>query len=348
MTKWFEKFGKSPAWKRLEKIRNSKNFSKWRFQNINHTPQLSEGYSPRKILYDFLCRKVERKVPSVTLPTVKTDLMRLKRDEDILVRFGHSSYFMQITGKTFLVDPVLSGNASPIPRTMKAFQWADIYTVADLPAIDYLIITHDHYDHVDYDTIIALRHKVWKVICGLGVASHFEYRGYDPEMIIETDRYETVILDDELIIHTAPARHFSGRWIIRNNTLWQSYILQTTDMKIYIGWDSGYDTHFADIGKQFWPIDLAILENGQYNEGRKYIHMLPSEVLQAAKDLWTKRLLPVHSCKFPLAAHAWDEPLKTITQLNSWEIPLMTPMIGEKVNLKDEDQKFEQWRIGLE
>ena len=126
--------------------------------------------------------------------------------------------------------------------------------------------------------------------------------------------------------------------------MWTSFVLQTPTMKIYLGGDSGYDTHFAEIGKQHGPFDLAILENGQYNTSWKYIHMMPEEVVQAAQDLRATRLFPVHSSKFSLALHPWDEPLKRITKAaNKNSVPLVTPMIGEKVNLNDTTQTFSAW-----
>jgi L-ascorbate metabolism protein UlaG (beta-lactamase superfamily) len=163
-------------------------------------------------------------------------------------------------------------------------------------------------------------------------------------MIIERDWNETVELDKGFIIHTTPARHFSGRGFVRNITLWLSYVLQTPSMKIFIGGDSGYDTHFKEIGNRYGPFDLAILENGQYDIKWKYIHALPEEVAQAASELKAKRFFPVHSGKFAMANHDWDEPLKKITALNkSMNIPLLTPMIGEIVYLKDNQQQFKQW-----
>jgi len=193
-----------------------------------------------------------------------------------------------------------------------------------------------------------LRPKIGKIICGLGIAQHFEYWGYDKNKIIEKDWNEEIILEDGFTAYTTPARHFSGRGFSRNKALWLSFVLQTPSMKIFLGGDSGYDTHFAEIGKKFGTFDLVILENGQYDRKWKYIHMTPSEVVQAAKDLNAKKLFPVHSGKFALARHAWDEPLKNVTELSKASgIELITPMIGEQVNLKEEGQKFSEWWKGI-
>jgi L-ascorbate metabolism protein UlaG (beta-lactamase superfamily) len=342
------KFGKAPEGLRLEKIKKSTNYRDGKFQNFNHTPEITEGYNYFEITYQFLFKKDPRKIPTDSIPSVKTDLLNLPAEKDILVWFGHSSYFMQLDGKKFLIDPVLSGNASPIAGSNKAFPGTERYSVADLPAIDYLLITHDHYDHLDYETILLLKEKTKKVICGLGVGSHFEYWGYKPEVIVEKDWHETIDLDFGFVIHTTPARHFSGRSLNRNNTQWLSFVLETPTSKIYIGGDSGYDTHFAEIGKKFGPFDLAIVENGQYDIKWKYIHLLPSEVLKAASDLRAKKLFPVHSSKFGMANHAWDEPLKMLSELNkAVNMPLATPMIGEVLNLKDSTQVFSKWWEGI-
>lgn len=264
--------------------------------------------------------------------------------QDVLVWFGHSSYFIQLDGKHILVDPVFSDAASPVGFFNKAFKGTNSYAASDVPDIDYLIITHDHWDHLDYPTMLQLKSRVKKVICGLGVGAHFEYWGFDKHRIIEMDWNEDYSLDTGFTVFSLPARHFSGRGFSANQSLWGSFLLQSPTSKIYIGGDSGYDTHFADIGKRFGEIDLAILENGQYDEHWKYIHMMPKEVLQAAKDLRAKQLFPIHNSKYALANHDWDTPMRTITAgYTAGEFKLITPKIGEVVRLKDRTQTFSKW-----
>lgn len=338
------KFGRAPTGQRLEQIEQAHNYKNNAFQNIEETPSLTEGYSMIKIFFNFLFTKYPETIPVDSLPSVKTDLFQLPIDSNTLIWFGHSSYYMQVDGKRFLVDPVFSGNASPLPGTNLSFNGSDIYSVNDIPAIDYLLITHDHYDHLDYETIIKLKEKVGMVICGLGVGQHFERWGYPIERIVEKNWYETVDLGNNLVIHTAPTRHFSGRGFARNNTLWMSFILEAPELKIYIGGDSGYGKHFVEIGEKYGPVDLAILDNGQYNKAWQAIHMLPEEVLKAAADLKAKRLLPVHSAKFKLAHHPWNEPLNKITELNGTDgIPILTPMIGEELSLTDTTRRYSRW-----
>ena len=338
------RFGKAPSGKRLELIKKSPHYKNGRFENLSVTPQITTDSNRFRTFYKLLSKKIPGRRPSGTLPAIKTSLLNLPQDSNGLVWFGHSSYFLQIDGKRFLVDPVLSGHASPIPGMIKSFRGTDVYSVADLPPVDYLLITHDHYDHLDYKTICQLTPKTGLAICGLGVGSHLEYWGFDQSKVIEKDWNESVELGDGFVVHVTPARHFSGRSFSRNNTLWVSFVLQTPSLKIFIGGDGGYDTHFTEIGKKHGPFDLAIVENGQYNKAWRFIHASPEQVLHAARDLNAKRLFPVHSSKFALGPHPWDEPLSKITELNkSYRIPLITPLIGEQVDLDNEQQQFKQW-----
>lgn len=338
-------FGKAPSGTRLAAIQQSPNYKDGKFQNIHYTPTLTKGYSMLGVLYNFTFGNFPRVKPSSPIPSVKTSLKELPLSEDLLVWFGHSSYFIQLSGKRFLIDPVFSGNASPVYGSNKSFEGTDIYTASDMPEIDYLLITHDHYDHLDYATILKLKPKIKHIVCGLGVGEHFEYWGFDLSVIIEKDWDEQLSIANNITLYTAPARHFSGRTFKRNNTLWLSFILESADLRLYLGGDSGYDTHFAEIGNRFKCFDLAILDNGQYNLAWQAIHMLPEEGLKAAKDLKAKRLFPVHSSKFKLSTHPWDEPLKTITALNNegTQLPIITPEIGEVVLLNDSEQSFSKW-----
>lgn len=342
------KFGKLPSGKRLERIKLSPHYKNGAFQNLSTTPNFTDGANFLTVLNEFFFKSNPRVKPTDTIPHVQTDLQQLAANDNLLVWFGHSSYFMQLDGKRILVDPVFSGGASPLFFTTRSFIGTDTYPVDGFPDIDYLFITHDHWDHLDYETIMRLKHKVKQVICPLGVGAHLEYWGYEETVIVEEDWYQTVSLAPGFTVHMTPARHFSGRGFRRNQTLWTSYVLQTPSMRIFIGGDSGYDRHFAQIGEQFGEFDLAILENGQYNRYWRHIHKLPDEVIRAAQDLKAKSVLPVHSSKFPLSSHAWDEPLSRVIQANERaKLRLLTPMIGEVVHLGDSTQTFSRWWDGL-
>lgn len=344
-----KRLGKNPSGERLKRIEKSPNYKNGQFQNLSHTPQLAEGKTILGIISDRLFKKFPNVKPMDEIPSVKTNIHQLDIGKDVLIWFGHSSYFLQVDGVRILVDPVFSGNASPIPNSIPSFEGANNYSVNDFLNLDYLFLSHDHYDHLDYSTILELKNKVETVICSLGVGSHLEYWGYDSTKIIEKDWYETVELKNNLHLSIEPARHFSGRTLARNKTLWVSFVLKSSNLNLFLGGDSGYESHYKAIGEKHGTFDLAILENGQYNTSWPYIHHTPEQVIQAARDLKTKRILPVHSSKFNLSTHPWDEPLKQLKNLNEvYHFPLVTPVIGEVVDLRDDKQVFGAWWEDLE
>lgn len=324
-----KQFGKVPAGERLERIKEVPNYRDGAFQNLSPTPVMLPGKSVLDLASEYFKPAIDRK-PDHTLPSVRTDLRTLPDDEATLVWFGHSSYLIKIAGRTILVDPVFSGNASPVAFFGKNYPGSNVYSVEDLPDIDVLLLTHDHYDHLDYDTIVKLKSKVGRVVSSLGVGAHLESWGYDSGIIDELAWHETTTVADVLEFTALPARHFSGRLLKRGQTLWSSFVLQTPACKLYLGGDSGYDTHFKQIGERYGPFELAILECGQYGTNWPYIHMLPEQTAQAALDLGAKALLPVHWAKFTLALHPWTEPIKRVmVRAAEVNLSLITPMIGE-------------------
>ncbi|MFN8250372.1 MAG: MBL fold metallo-hydrolase [Ferruginibacter sp.] len=341
-------FGRKPAGTRLQQIQQAVNYKDGAFQNQRFTPSFTDGASFSKVFYSFFFSKKERNKPSVALPSVKTDLKQLSKEENVLIWMGHSSYFIQVDGKKILVDPVLSGHASPFSFTTNSFPGSDIYTTDDIPETDFLFISHDHWDHLDYKTISKLRPKIKHIITGLGTAAHLERWGFSKSMITEKNWYENAEIAPGFTVTVLPGRHFSGRTFTRNKAVWVSFALQTPSQKIYLGGDSGYDTHFKEIGQQYGPFDLAILECGQYNQYWKHIHMMPEETVDAAIDLGAKKLLPVHWGKFALSLHSWDEPINRVTAAaGAAFLPVATPMIGQKMNLADRHQQFPRWWNGI-
>lgn len=338
-------FGKEPSGDRLDRIKKSKNYKNGQFHNLSDTPALTEGISYWAVIKELLTSKIENTKPTDSIPCESTNLLEKNIAEDFMVWFGHSSYYIKIDGQSFLIDPVLSKNASPLYGTNTAFKGADLFTCETLPKIDVLILTHDHYDHLDYSSFKDIKNKVSKIICPLGVGEHLEHWGFPKENITELDWYEDASLTDSIKIIATPARHFSGRSFKRNTTLWASYVLQTKNLNLYLGGDSGYDTHFKEIGTKYGPFDLAILENGQYDKKWKYIHMMPEEVVQASNDLQARRFLPVHSSKFKLANHPWKEPLERVSTASEKQTAsqLITPKIGEVIYLNQQNQVFEKW-----
>ena len=340
------KFGKTPKGERLELIKKSLYHDGKKFSNINHTPELTEGVRYTTIMKEFFFVKNPNVKPKDKLPSKKTNLHQLNINENVLVWFGHSSYFMQIDGKRILVDPVLSGAASPVRFTTKSFDGSDVYSTDDIPEIDYLFLTHDHWDHLDHDTIMKLKPKLKKIITSLGVGQHLEHWGFATNSFIETQWHDETALDQGFKVITTTARHFSGRGFKRAQALWSSFVFITPTQKIFIGGDSGYDNHFEAIGNQYGPFDLVILECGQYNNYWKYIHSMPEETAQIAVELKAKKLLPVHWAKFALSMHDWDEPIKRVSIASAEKkMPLLTPMIGEAVYWQDDAvQQIAWWR----
>ncbi len=335
--------GKDPQGKEKQFIQQSPHYQNGKFQNAVPTRMMEKGYNFFKILYQFI-NKPANCYPPKPLPAIKTDLLNLPDEKPVIVWFGHSSYLIKIAGKTILVDPVFSGHLGPFKGMNKAFRGTDIFTVEDMPDIDVLLITHDHNDHLDYETILKLKPKVRAVCTSLGVASHFVYWGYDESIIHELDWQQSYSFG-ELIFTALPARHFSGRSIHRNQTLWSAFVLHTAAYKFFLGGDSGYAFHFKETGEKHGPFDIALLECGQYNLAWHNIHMLPEETVQAAKDLQAKTLLPVHWGKFCISLHPWDEPIKRVTKsAKENALDLITPMIGEVVIMGENHPQSEWWK----
>jgi L-ascorbate metabolism protein UlaG (beta-lactamase superfamily) len=328
-------FGKAPSGARLERIKKSSQYKDGAFQNQSPTPTFTGGGTFFIVMKDFLFGRHERKAPDYILPSLKRDLKVTPTHKPEITWFGHSSYLIQANGLNVLVDPVFSGRTSPVTYAgNRAYQGADIFKAEDMPRIDVLLITHDHYDHLDYQTILKLKDKVGVFVTSLGVGAHLEYWGIPANKIKELDWWESTDINADTKFTAAPARHFSGRGFVRNKTLWSSFIFKTSGYNLYLGGDSGYDKHFAKIGDTYGPFDLAILEDGQYNAYWANIHMMPEETAQAALDLKAKVLLPVHWGKFSLATHQWDEPIsRVVKEAARLNLKVVTPEIGEQVIL---------------
>ena len=338
------KFGETPEGARLDAIQNSANYVDGGFKNLIETPKFTKNVSTFSIIRHDLLNPRERLVPDAPIPSLKTDLKDLERMHDVVIWLGHSSYFIQLGGKRILLDPVFSDHAAPLSFLNKAFAGTNIYHVEDMPEIDYLLISHDHWDHLDYATVVALKDKVHHVVVPLGVGAYLESWGYAPEKIFDADWNEKVDLEDGVTIHVLPARHYSGRLLRQNKTLWAGFVLVSSERKLFFSGDSGYGPHFAEIGRKFGAFDFVALDAGQYDERWAYIHMTPEEAVNAANDLNAAALLPSHVGRFCIARHAWDEPFIRIASANNGEkLQLLTPVIGEAVKLNKRRQKFIHW-----
>jgi len=303
----------------LERIQASPNYYDGMFQNQEPTLQFtgdSNGPDAKhrrwKMIKRFMADKDSVRIPTEPIEAVKTDLKMLPTDSDWIVWFGHSSYLFCLNGLHFLVDPILQPEW-PSSMMLKAFPGTDIYRPNDLPEIDVLIVTHEHWDHMDYATLRDIRTKVKYVVCPLGIADYLRYWGYSNEQIAEMDWAESLCrqtaIRDTITITCLPSRHFSNRLLgKRNQTLWASFMIEAGGRKVYIGGDGGYDKRFREIHERFGSIDLAFLENGQYNANWKYIHTTPEDLEKVILDLQAKQVFTVHHDKYSLAMHPWYEP----------------------------------------
>lgn len=326
-------FGKHSMHERLERIKNLPNFAEGEIKNISHTPTKPDDVSYWKMIVKLI-EGNKNSSPKKSLPHVRPDLST--SNELKVTWFGHSSYLIQTDEKNILVDPVFSERTSPFQFLgTKRFDGTNFIQPEDFPSIDLMIITHDHYDHLDHSSILKFKAKTAHFLTSLGVGAHLEEWGIPANKITELAWGEHASPMLNFSFTATSARHFSGRGLKRNQTLWSSFVMQTKHNRIFIGGDSGYDTHFKEIGEKYGPFDLSILECGQYNTMWPFIHMLPEEVPQAAIDLKSTLLLAVHWGKFRLALHDWDEPIKRlIAKSDELGINLATPMLGESFTLK--------------
>jgi L-ascorbate metabolism protein UlaG (beta-lactamase superfamily) len=214
-----------------------------------------------------------------------------------------------------------------------------------LPPLDIVLLSHDHYDHLDHGSILKLKAKAKHFVVPLGVAAHLVKWGVAASRITELDWWETATVDG-VFLAAAPARHFSGRGLRdRDKTLWCSWVLKSGEQSVYFGGDSGYDTHFKEIGQKYGPFDLTMLECGQYNEAWQYIHMMPEQTAQAHLDLRGNVLMPTHWGAFSLALHPWQEPIDRLSKAaQDLNITLATPLIGQRWNPLAQVPQTQWWK----
>jgi len=338
-------FGKLPSGSRLNSIHHLSNYKDGALQNLSPTPMQPEGVTFFEIFRKYLFGKHPNKVPTRAIVTVKPALDSLPGiNSTEIIWFGHSSYLIKAGDKRILVDPVFSSTPSPFSFVgSKAFPGTEFVNAEDFLNIDILVITHDHYDHLDYHSILKIAPNVKAMVTSMGVGSHLERWGISSGKINELGWEQSVTLFNSIKLTAVPARHFTGRKFKRNQTLWSAFVLELPGSKLFLGGDSGYDKHFEKIGNSYGPFDIAILECGQYDEMWPYIHMFPEQTVQAAIDLKAKILMPVHWGKFSLSMHPWNEPIERVTkEAENKQLQIITPRLGETVLLENTHQ-FEKW-----
>jgi L-ascorbate metabolism protein UlaG (beta-lactamase superfamily) len=337
--------GKVPSGAALQRIEQLPNYKNGEFQNLDSAGIELGKVNPFTVIRDMINRPKSVR-PSKPMPTVLTDLRSLKAEVPTVVWFGHSSFLIKSGSGNILVDPDFSGYAGPYSWMVPAFKGSDIYHVSDLPVIDILLISHDHYDHLDYETIQQLKGKVKHVIVPIGIGSHFIYWGYDPKTITELNWGDSSRISDQLCITATPARHESGRSLKLKKTLWASFVININGKRIFYSGDSGYGRHFKMIGHTYGPFDLALMECGQYNVKWISNHMLPAQTVQAAVDMQGKVILPFHCAKFIEAYHPLNEPAKKLLKAeDSLDIAVTIPEIGEPYRIGSPVQRTFWWNF---
>ncbi|QJD85437.1 MBL fold metallo-hydrolase [Cohnella herbarum] len=338
VVKYYPALGGRVSKESKRRIDGSPNRSRGIFVNQIPTSMNMNAGSMAKVLIEMVRGNPKGK-PQSPIQAVPLTPQQLQSDADAhrakVTWFGHSAILLQLDGKTLFIDPMLG--KSPSPFTLfggRRYSNKLPIEVEELPAIDAVILSHDHYDHLDYGTIRKLMHKVNRFFVPLGVAAHLERWGVEPGRITEHDWWEEIEFEG-LKLATAPARHFSGRSIgDRNSTLWCSWIIEGAKDKIFFSGDSGYGPHFKEIGDKYGPFDLTLMECGQYDERWSAIHMLPEETVQAHIDVKGKVMIPIHWGAFTLALHDWTDPVERAARAaRERNAVLATPRIGEIVRV---------------
>lgn len=321
----------------------SPQYKNGKFENQIQTGWDTSFSSMISMMRDFLKGNPERR-PSETIPMASFSPGVNRNSEAKITWFGHSAFLLEIDGKTILFDPMFGKAPSPFPVRNQRYSSELPFRIEELPVIDAVLLSHDHYDHLDYGSITKLKGKVKQFITPLGVGTHLERWGIPLEYIQEHDWWNEFTFEGIKLTCT-PARHFSGRGLTdRNSTLWCSWVIIGQDTKIYFSGDGGYGPHFKEIGEKYGPFDLTLMECGQYDERWAAIHMLPEETIQAHQDVKGKLLIPVHWGAFTLSLHTWHDPVeRAIRAAEETGVEIVTPRIGETVNLSNAEYPKTAW-----
>ncbi len=329
-----------------EIITNSNQYKNGRFHNVRQVDMSMQGESmfsiARKMYTNTKGRVPEEPIENVPISSKIT----AEGKQTTITWLGHSTLFIRIEGKLILTDPVLSKRASFI-RYMgpKQFKYVFPYHTDEVPKLDAILISHDHYDHLDYETIKALKDRTERFYVPLGVKAHLVMWGVEAEKIIEADWWQEFEWDGLKIVST-PARHFSGRRASnRFSTLWCSWVLTGTESNVFYGGDSGLHAQFKTIGDKYGPFDMALLECGAYSKYWPDIHSFPKQTVKEALLLRAKIALPIHWGKFNLSLHDWTEPIESFTkEASDQNLKYTTPRIGQTIRLGEMLPTEEWWK----
>ena len=288
------------------------------------------------IFVKFMRGKPPGTRPTGAIPvTPLTRAQLLAAPDATLFRLGHSTMLMKFDGAFFLTDPVFSSRASPVQWAGPSRFHPPPIAIADLPPIKAVILSHDHYDHLDHASVMALADKAEHFIAPLGVGQRLIAWGIAAAKVRELDWWQSTEVDRVTLVAT-PARHFSGRTLRDGDTtLWASFVIRHPDVNLYFSGDSGYFPGFKEIGQRYGPFDVAMVETGAYDPLWPDVHMQPEETVQAFRDLGAAWLMPVHNGTFDLGLHPWREPFERIARLAAeQQLEMTTPQMGEALNLR--------------
>ena len=298
------------------------------------------------ILWKILTEKPADSVPSAPIPVQALSRAQLDAAPDNTVfRLGHSTVLLKLDNRYWLTDPVFSKRASPFRWFGPARFHAPPLTLDELPPIAGVILSHDHYDHLDYAAVLALAHKTDYFVAPLGVGDRLVEWGVPREKVRQLDWWRGVTLHGVELVCT-PAQHFSGRGLSDgNSTLWCSWVIRGGGVNVFFSGDSGYFRGFKAIGDQYGPFDLTMLETGAYDPQWPDVHMQPEQTMQAHIDLRGQVLMPIHNGTFDLALHPWHEPFERIAALaRQRDQQLATPVIGAALSIHEPHADQQWWK----
>lgn len=307
--------------------------------NLEETTMNVNLLSLPKLLYkQFFETKGRQPKSPIPVEPFEKEVFLADSDRAKFIWYGHSVVLMRINGKTILIDPMLGPDAAPIaPFKSKRFSDNTSSLIEQFPDIDLVLLTHDHYDHLDLASMELLIPKVKEFYVALGCKRHLTKWGVNEKLIKEFDWWDNTNFEGIEITFT-PTRHFSGRGLTdRAKSLWGGWVLKTEKENIYFSGDGGYGEHFKEVGEKLGPFDFGLMECGQYNENWHQIHMYPEEAIQAAMDAKVTKVMAVHWAGFTLAQHSWKEPIERFTrEAQEQNLSYMTPKIGEIIDYSNE------------
>jgi L-ascorbate metabolism protein UlaG (beta-lactamase superfamily) len=337
-------FGQQATNEQKEGYHNSGHYEDGKFVNNKLTVMEINYWRMIKTM----AKKARKRRPSGDIPVDKidsTEIVNHTADTARLTWFGHSAFLLELDGKKILIDPMFGESPSPHPWVGGTRYSKELpIEIEKLPYIDAIILSHDHYDHLDYGSIQKLKSKVGAYYTPLGVGNHLRSWGIDADKVHELNWWDEIKFENIELVCT-PARHFSGRGLLdRSTTLWASWVIKGSTKNIFFSGDSGYDDHFKEIGEKYGPFDISLMECGQYNEDWKVIHMMPEQTVQAAIDLKSNLMMPIHWGAFTLAFHDWTDPAERVTKAAAaLNMPISTPKIGEVIIVGDSLYPEERW-----